>query len=153
MEAAAELLKRGVHRSVVLRGFAAASQRLQTMLPQHAISWSPDTDEGRTLLLQIASTALSSKLAGQVSDKLAAYGQLAELFLMSHSLATRARMTAERNQILVQVAAGGTLADAFLLPFSCITCPPDITVVPEQPVRVALLSFAIDKVCDCLPLV
>ena len=73
MAAGTELLERGLHRALIIRGFAAALRRIVELLPQYSTSWTADTEEGRLLLQQIAETALNSKLAGQISGKLATY--------------------------------------------------------------------------------
>jgi len=62
------------------------------------------------------------------------------------SLAVTARMTAKRDHISVHTVPGGSLSDAFSVPYVCVPYPTNATAPPTTAVRAAVVAFAVDKV-------
>ena len=107
--AAQNLLKKGIHPSVIAEAFLIAQEKACEYLKQIAI---PISLDNRNELIKIASTSLNSKVVNVSSDVLAPLAVDAVLSVIDKNTAT----TVDLDQVRVVTSLGGTIEDTELIP-------------------------------------
>lgn len=129
-----------MHPMAIIRGFAKASQNIQTPLKRLAKKFDPLDEKNRDILVQVAKTTLSSKLVSKT---------IPDMANMAVSAIIGAKGSEKRVQVVCQSGAAfkdSKILEGNTLIFESKIIPPTLDQIELNKPTIAVLTFPLDKV-------